>query len=487
VLNQTYTDFEYIIVDNGCTDGSSKILQDYAARDKRIHLIRYEENQRGFWTGLVKERATGEYLTILDSDDWWEPDYLERLVAVAEKTEADVICTGTKMHVVSTGTESLRAVMQRLDIPAGQYAELLPYYHAFLRATWAKLFRMSVFRKAKIPNYRALGLTYGGDTLSSFAVLREADRLVVDDSILHHYRIHDKSVSYQYTPRRFDSDVYLYNDAIDFLSAYGPVSEQNREFLAAVYANAVNDTVKVIRGASIPKEDKLREYGRIADHPITKESFSHNLQEVREGERQLLLGAISCHDAPNAAEELPAVLSALVPKCAAAFSPERIPLLAVKPELAEPLSRDDAEAVLSILLTMLRNNEQSKRFDLCAMIRALSADKPLLADCCEKKFLRRHGDIYLAVWRGQYAQALDKMTGLLLDGEKTDETFLSLYLSLAALQNQPEAFVFGKVRLAQLLLRKGEKKACADILGELAEMGVEENEEIAAMKAALEK
>ena len=485
VLNQTYSELEYIIVDNGCTDGSSELLQDYAEQDKRIHLIRYEENQRGFWWKVVREIAAGQYVTLLDSDDWWEPNYLETLVSIAEETDADMVCTGTRMHIIATGETSERSVAGRLILAPKEYAPGFPYYHAFLRTTWGKVFRMRVFRKAEIPDFAALGLTYGGDTLSSFAVLRKANRLVIDNSVLHHYRIHPKSVSYQYTPSRFDSDVYLHNDALDFLSAYGPISEQNRKFLAAVYANAVNDTVHVIYNAKIPKEEKLHEYRRIAEHPVTNENFAYAILDVERARKELAAGTLACLGAKNAKGEASAVLAELMPKCGAAFTAEYIPLLTMKPELMEAMLNDDAEALLCTLLNMVRANEQSKKFDLVAMVAELSADKLLLKACCEKKFLRHYSDIFLAVWREQYAEALDQMTGKLLEGEKVDETFLQLYLSLAALQNQVEAFVFGKLCLARFFMRKGMRTECQNALSELAEMGVVDDDEISEMKAEL--
>ena len=76
------------------------------------------------------------------------------------------------------------------------------------------------------------------------------------------------------------------------------------------------------------------------------------------------------------------------------------------------------------------------------------------------------------------------MTGVLLDGKKSDETFIQLYLSLAALQNQPTAFIFGKIRLAQLYLRRGNKNACQKMINELAEMGVEDTAEILELQKA---
>lgn len=266
VLSQTYTNFEYILVDNGCTDGSSEILEKYAKQDQRINLICFEENQHNIWHHLVCEHASGSYCTVLDSDDWWEPDYLERILVFAQKNDLDITCTGTLMHVVDTGALSYRKTDISLVLPREAFAKCIPWYHAFFRTVWGKLIRME-FVKAEAGYITPV--KYGGDTLLCFRFLRHAARIGIDCSVLHHYRIHKSSASYQYDSKRFEADIYLYNDAVDFLKAFGSVSDQNKGFLQAVYCNAVADTIDVIKNAAMPEADKLREYRTIARHPLT--------------------------------------------------------------------------------------------------------------------------------------------------------------------------------------------------------------------------
>lgn len=487
VLNQTFTDFKYIVIDNGCTDGSAEIIEEYASKDQRIRAIHFDENENiPRWLDDMRHNLAEEYVTILDSDDWWEPDYLERLLKAAEETDADIVCAGALMHSEETGKITSRVLPRRLCIPRGDFAALYPNYHVFLRTVWGKLYRREVFLKANIPDFRNLDLIYGGDTLDTFAVLRQSERLVIDDSAPYHYLLRKHSLSYQYDPHRFDSDIYLYHDALDFLSDYGPISDKNRAFLADVYSNAVRDTVGVVNHAKLSKQDKLREYRRLAEHPVTTENFRFASGDVLRARKSLLAGALSCHDAEGetAAEDFRAILALCAPKCAAALTPESVSLLAQN-NLLNALLDDDAGALLAALLGMIRASENSKKYDLCAMVRALSADKPLLKDVGEKKFLRRYGDIYLAVWRDDHGTALKEMTELLLKGEKTDEAFLQLYLTLAALHELTEAFVFGKKKLAACRLRAGDKEGCRAVLDELAEMGAGNDPELESLRAKL--
>ena len=106
VLNQTFTEFEYILIDNGSTDGCKELLEEYAAHDGRIRLIRFEENRNlPLWLPDRMKIEVGNYVATLDSDDWWEPDYLERLVTLAEEGGLDIVCTGTAFHL--EGNESV--------------------------------------------------------------------------------------------------------------------------------------------------------------------------------------------------------------------------------------------------------------------------------------------------------------------------------------------------------------------------------------------
>lgn len=94
VLRQSYTNFELIIVDDSSTDGSIDILKVFSKKDKRITLILNNQNH-----GVSSVRnqgiqfSTGKYIALLDNDDLWEEDKLERQLAIAEQGFEIVYCS----------------------------------------------------------------------------------------------------------------------------------------------------------------------------------------------------------------------------------------------------------------------------------------------------------------------------------------------------------------------------------------------------------
>lgn len=491
VLNQTYPNLEYCIMDNGSTDGCKEILEEYAASDTRIRLIRREENDRSFLKNMrvALDNAAGMYFTVLDSDDWWEPDFLEKLLAFAEKHNLDVACTGTEMHHMATGNLSFRKVEHEAFFTRETMASGLPRYHVFCRTWWAKLVRMNCLKD--FPWESIPALYYGIDTLWCFQCLRRANRMGVNNAVLHHYRIHSKSVSYEYEPGRFGVDVYLYNDAINYLSAFGPVSAQNRQFLQIVYSNALVDTIGVIHGSSLAPEDKLKEYRTIADHPLTRAAYRDCKDESASRSRKnLLCGALLAGAALKKQEdrELRAVMQCLAPRCGQAVSAANAKLFLEDPRLQQALLQDDLEAMLRDLLTRVEKNQFIKKYPLPETIQALAADNPLLSQINDTAFLRKYSQIYRQVWEGEHLAALEEMTGLLLENRVSggQETFLQLYISLSAVLEQAPAFVFGKLKQAQLRFRQKRLPECRAIIAELEEMGVADNEELDALRRDME-
>ena len=100
ILAQTMKEFEFVIVDNGSTDNSGKIAEEYAKRDSRIKVIHLEKNiniSTGRNAGL--RAATGTYITFVDDDDFCEPDMLEFLYELAIENDAEIAICGSMKEV----------------------------------------------------------------------------------------------------------------------------------------------------------------------------------------------------------------------------------------------------------------------------------------------------------------------------------------------------------------------------------------------------
>lgn len=100
ILSQTFYDFEFIIVDNGSTDRSGAIAEEYAAKDSRIRMIHRSRGNIGSGRNSGLDAAGGEYITFIDDDDWAEPDFLEFLYGLAVDNHADVSVCGAFKETV---------------------------------------------------------------------------------------------------------------------------------------------------------------------------------------------------------------------------------------------------------------------------------------------------------------------------------------------------------------------------------------------------
>lgn len=96
ILNQTYRNFEFLIVDNGSTDKSGEIADTYARQDARIRVIHRERGSIGAGRNTGLDAARGAYVTFLDDDDWVEPDFLAFLWRLLEDSGADISICGTE-------------------------------------------------------------------------------------------------------------------------------------------------------------------------------------------------------------------------------------------------------------------------------------------------------------------------------------------------------------------------------------------------------
>ena len=190
VLNQTYKEFELIIVDDGSPDRSGNIAEEYARRDAKICVIHQANGGLSDARNTGMKVARGKYILFVDSDDYIDESLLENVVHVAEKEAADVTIFGYFIDRISVGKKKL----ERQDICANygiyKYEDLknIQIDSKLLQMVgyaWNKLYNMQFLRKNKCTFTK--GLSVVEDIVFNLSVLSKLNKLIILDKPLYHY------------------------------------------------------------------------------------------------------------------------------------------------------------------------------------------------------------------------------------------------------------------------------------------------------------
>lgn len=224
VVNQTYRSFRHVIVDNGCTDGCTEILQNYAKHYPWVELIRYEKNRHSIDN---TQWIHTPYFCLLDSDGWWEPDYLERLVSFLEENDLDLAVTGTKQYLQEQGvSQIMRKLEQPLIVTQRQFAQNYPRLWTFPSTTWASVQKTSIYKNAS--RTAPLGLAYGGDTVQMLEYIKQCSRIGIDNSALYHNAFTRRASAINTIPAVLTRTLPIMSTSRRFWSCTIPSIRQNR-------------------------------------------------------------------------------------------------------------------------------------------------------------------------------------------------------------------------------------------------------------------
>ena len=181
VCKQTYPNLEIILIDDGSTDESLKICQNYAQQNPRIRVFHQENKGVSAARNLGLEQLTGDFFAFIDGDDWVVAHCMERLLKLAEDYQADI----AQACSLQQQDDHLPTFTQRV------YAKgLVPTQDVFLNSPfpntsniWAKLYRTSALKNLRFNPTYALG----EDDLFFFEAVQLAKRVAATEEPLYVY------------------------------------------------------------------------------------------------------------------------------------------------------------------------------------------------------------------------------------------------------------------------------------------------------------
>ena len=214
IVAQTYADWELLLVDDGSTDRSGAICDRYAASVPRIKA--FHKPNRGLTSarnhGL--ERASGEWVTHIDSDDWVEQEMLAKMLAKAEETDADVVICD---FFFAQGDK--RTLYHSIDWDDDKTESLNRYITSVWTTVWGSIAKRSLYTDHNLHSPREI--TYCEDFHLMVRLCHFAKRVAHIAEPFYNYRQQQASIMHNLNPKTEADEQWAYADTVRFLKEQG--------------------------------------------------------------------------------------------------------------------------------------------------------------------------------------------------------------------------------------------------------------------------
>lgn len=234
LVGQTYKYVEIILVDDGSKDDSLQICEKWAQQDGRIQVITQSNKGVSSARNTGIRNATGDYLILLDSDDWLATDTCEKLLAHIIQQNADCVVCGLKQ----TSGNIWAPAFNRL------YENLTAFKHDFIYWLDTELLSSSVnkiYKRAKVKDLYPEDMSYGEDLVFVLNYLKHCGRIsFIKEPFYQHEVYNSVSLTHSFAPVRFLNMEYIQQAILAFADEEGKKNIR-------IYDKYMRDTIRSIR------------------------------------------------------------------------------------------------------------------------------------------------------------------------------------------------------------------------------------------------
>ncbi len=296
IITQTYEKLEIILVDDGSTDASGAICDNYANRDKRIIVIHKPNGGLSDARNVGIDRLKGKYVTFVDSDDWVEKNYVEYLYSLITEYKADISACDfnyidkNKHLFNSPGNNGDISVWNRKEAISRLLTGKLPTTSASLKLYNSRFFNEDLIRFPVGKLYEDIPVAY--------EILLKSDKVVFGNKALYNYFFRFGSISKSdFTPKCMDAlenfqsvmpkilqefpDLSKLCSCALFLYNFGIYCKLDNRKEYVPYLNIVKNTIKQTRNSVIFSKDmsikgRIRAMATYFGQPLTKALFGRS-------------------------------------------------------------------------------------------------------------------------------------------------------------------------------------------------------------------
>lgn len=216
VVGQTYQKLEIILVDDGSTDNSGKICDEYAQIDNRIIVVHKINGGLSDARNVGIDIASGKYIAFIDSDDFVSTKYIQILLEEIMKKNADIaICK----YVKGSRDDFVKENNKKRKIKCFKSVEMLKNWHGKYKhvetVAWNKLYKLSLFKENNISYPQGY---YNEDVQTTHLLINKADNIILIDEVLYYYFQRKDSITGAISEKKIEDNIYSQKVRMSFFS-----------------------------------------------------------------------------------------------------------------------------------------------------------------------------------------------------------------------------------------------------------------------------
>ncbi|WP_016896802.1 glycosyltransferase family 2 protein [Aerococcus viridans] len=293
VLNQSYKNWELILIDDGSTDGSAMVCDDFSSRYKNI-IVKHQSNTG---SGIARQNgvdiSSGEYICFIDPDDYISEEALKNNVEIVENYNPDLIVNGY-FQIRKDKTKKIRhdKIIPNLE---GFYnkKEFIQIFKQYLnmnpRSLWNKLYKKNFLLENDI---RFTDQRVGQDALYNFQVYKHINNVFLDNNTYYFYdTLREGSAVKKYNSYRVQYEINIINSYKELFNYWGE-SNKFKDIIAKEYWNLILlELMNVNRSnGELTFQDKVGKVTDLLDKTEVKKGFNElDIEKINKPFQKLLI------------------------------------------------------------------------------------------------------------------------------------------------------------------------------------------------------